>query len=180
MSILDIILVAIFIYAGFNGFRKGLIGQAAGLIALILGIWGAIHFSDYTASLITEHFSVNTKYLPLIAFAVTFAALVVAVHFVGVLAEGILNLAFLGTVNKLLGVVFGVLKTALIFSVILLLLGKVSDRVKIIPDSFGNNSILYGPIKRIAPAIFPYLNFDEIKSNIEETFSSPEENKTEV
>jgi membrane protein required for colicin V production len=170
MSLLDIILIAVFIFAGFNGYRKGLIGQAAGLAGLLLGIWGAIHFSDYTAGLMTEHLNITTKYLPLIAFAITFVVIVIAVHFIGSLVEGIINLAFLGIANKLLGVVFGVLKTALILSVILLLLGKVSDRVRVIPDDFGANSLLFGPVKRLAPSIFPYLNFDELKEKVEETF----------
>lgn len=175
MSILDIILLILFIFAGFNGYKKGFIGQAAGLAGLLIGIWGAIHFSDFTADLITEHLSFNSQYLPLIAFAVTFAALVVAVHFVGLLAENIIKLAFLGLANKLLGVVFGVLKTALILSVVLLLLGKVSNRVKIIPDDFGSNSLFYGPVERLAPTIFPYLNFDEIKNTIEESFKTKED-----
>ncbi|HCY01338.1 MAG TPA: colicin V production protein [Bacteroidales bacterium] len=176
MSILDIILLAFFIYAGFKGFRKGFIRQAAGLVGLIIGIWGAIRFSEFTAGLLTEHFSITTKYLPLIAFAITFAALVIAIHFIGVLLEGIGNLVFLGLVNKLLGTLFGILKTALIFSVILLLISKVSDRVKIIPDDFGQDSILYNPIKKIAPSIYPYLKFDEIKGTLEDTFTQDKDN----
>ncbi len=167
MSILDIILIALFIFAGFNGYKKGLIGQAASLVGLILGIWGAIHFSEITANFLREQFSFTTQYLSLIAFAITFVGILVAVHFVGVLAEGIVSLAFLGIVNSLLGVVFAVLKTALILSIILLLLGKVSDRVSIIPNNFGEKSLFYGPIERLAPRIFPYLNFDEIKDNFE-------------
>jgi membrane protein required for colicin V production len=175
MSVLDIILLVLFIFAGFNGYKKGFIGQAAGLAGLLVGIWGAIHFSDYTAKLLAEHLSLTSQYMPLIAFAVTFAALVVAVHFVGVLAENVIKLAFLGMANTILGVIFGVLKTALILSVILLLVGKVSDRIKIIPDNFGENSLFYGPVERLAPSIFPYLNFEEIKSTIEETFTSKSE-----
>ncbi len=180
MSILDIILLAFFAYAGFKGFRKGFIVQAAGLVGLILGIWGAIHFSDYTAGLLTEHFSITTKYLPLIAFAITFAALVVAVHFIGILVEGIVNIALLGIVNKLLGIILGILKMALIISVILLLLEKISDKVKIIPDDFEQKSFLYNPIKRIVPSIYPYLNFDEIKGTLKNTIIQSEGNKAEV
>jgi membrane protein required for colicin V production len=171
MSILDIILVGLFILAGFNGFRKGFIRQAAELAGLIIGIWGAILFSSYTANILIESFSLKTQYLPLIAFAITFAVLVIAVHFVGVLAEKICDLTFLGLANSVLGVVFGVLKTALILSVVLLLLGKVSHKFKILPDNFGEKSLFYTPIERLAPTIFPYLNFDEIKSTLEETFT---------
>jgi membrane protein required for colicin V production len=172
MSILDIVLIGLFILAGFSGYRKGLVGQAAGLIGLILGIWGAIHFSDFTANFLSTKLSITTQYLPMIAFAVTFTVLLVGVHFVGVIAEKIMDLAFLGLANSLLGVVFGVLKTALILSVILLLLGKISHKVKIIPDNFGEKSLLYKPIERLAPTIFPYLNFDEIKCKVEETFTT--------
>ena len=171
MTILDLILLALFIYSGFEGFRKGVIRQATGLAGLLVGIWGAIHFSDFTAGFLTEHFNLTSQYLSMIAFAITFVGIVIGVHFLGLLVEGIINLAFLGLANSILGVIFGVLKTALILSVILLLLGKVSHKVRIIPDNFGEKSLLYGPIERLAPSIFPYLNFEEIKSTIEETFT---------
>jgi membrane protein required for colicin V production len=84
--------------------------------------------------------------------------------------EGVFKLAFLGIVNSLLGVVFGVLKTALILSVILVLLGSISHRIKVIPDDFGSNSLFYGPVKRLAPSIFPYLKFEELKQSVESKF----------
>jgi len=169
MSTIDLILLAIFIFSGFRGYKKGFIGQVAALAGLLLGIWGAIHFSDLTARFLAEQFSLTTPYLSLIAFSVTFAGILVGVHFFGVLVESIFKLAFLGLVNKLLGVVFAVLKTALILSIILLLIGKVRDRIKIIPNNFGEKSLLFGPIERFAPQIFPYLKFDQIKDNIEKS-----------
>jgi len=175
MSIIDLVLVGLFILAGFNGYKKGFIGQAAGLAGLVLGIWGAIHFSDLTANFLKEQFSFNSNYLPLISFAVTFVAILIAVHFIGALVEGVFKLAFLGIINSLLGVVFGVLKTALILSVILVLLGNISHRIKVIPDDFGSNSLFYNPIKKLAPSIFPYLNFEELKESIESKFTPTEE-----
>ena len=171
MTILDIVLLVVFIFAGFNGYKKGLIAQAAGLVGLLLGIWGAIHFSDFTANFMIEQWSFNSPYLSLISFAITFVVILVGVYFIGKITEGIVTLAFLGIINKLLGVAFGVLKTALIFSVILLLLGKLSSRVKIIPDNFGEDSFLYEPVERLAPSIFPYLNFNEIKGKVEDAFT---------
>jgi hypothetical protein len=56
----------------------------------------------------------------------------------------------------------------------------VSDRVRIIPDNFGENSLLYGPVERLAPSIFPYLNFEEIKEKVEETFTVHKEKDIEV
>ncbi len=170
MVILDIILLGILIVAGFIGIRKGFIGQATKLIGLILGIWGAIHFSDFTARLIADHFTVNTKYLSLIAFAITFTALLVGIHFLGIIVEKLVNLTPLGIVNKVLGAVFGILQMALIISVILILLENLNQRFKLIPNDFGEKSILYNPIKSIAPTIYPYLRFEELKATFEDTF----------
>jgi len=175
MSILDLVLLGLFLIAGFNGYRKGLIGQAASLAGLILGIWGAIHFSDFTANFLTENFSMNSKYLSLISFGITFAIILVAAHLIGFLVEKIFDLAFLGIVNSLLGVVFGVLKTALIISVLIVLLSGASTKLKIIPDDFGSNSLLYGPVKRLAPSIFPYLNFNELKETIQTKINTVKE-----
>lgn len=170
MSILDIILLIVLIYAGFNGFRKGLIAQAAKLAALIVGIWGAIRFSDFTANLIAKHFTVNAQYLSLLAFAITFIALVVGVHFLGIVLEKVLKLALLGIVNKLLGMVLGFLKMALIASVILIIVDNLNVKLKFMPEGYGEKSFLYEPVKKIAPAIYPYLKFDEIRATLEETF----------
>lgn len=170
MIIIDIILVAIFIFAGFRGYQKGFVIQLASLVGLILGIWGAIKFSDYTAGLLTEHFHLTTQYLPLIAFAVTFTAIVIAIHFIGKAIEGVFDLAMLGFANSILGVVFGVLKTAFILSVFLVIIEKADTKINILPKDIAEKSIFYRPIERLAPSIFPDLNFDEIKTKLKETF----------
>jgi len=171
MSLIDIILIAIFIIAGFSGYQKGFVSQFASLAGLLLGIWGAIKFSDYTAGLMSEHLHISTEYLPLIAFAVTFAIIVIVIHFLGNFVEGVFELAFLGFANSILGVIFGVLKTAFILSVILVIMEKADTKINVLPKDISEKSLFYHPIARLAPSIFPDLNFDEIKSKIKETFN---------
>lgn len=170
MIIVDFILVAVFVLAGFAGYKKGFVGELASLAGLLLGIWGAIKFSDYTVGLLREHLNMTTEYLPIIAFAITFAFIVIVVHFLGKIVEGIFEMAFLGFANSILGVVFGVLKMAFILSVILVIIEKSSPRYQILPKDIAEKSIFYRPISRLAPSIFPDLNFDEIKTKIKETF----------
>lgn len=171
MIIVDIILVAVFIIAGFAGYKKGFVGELASLAGLLLGIWGAIKFSDYTANLLKEHLNMTTEYLPLIAFAITFVVIVIAVHFLGKIVEGIFEMAFLGFANSILGVVFGVLKTAFILSVVLVILEKADIKMNFLPKDIAEKSLFYKPIQRLAPSIFPDLNFDEIKTKLKETFN---------
>lgn len=169
MSFIDIILIAIFIFAGFRGYQKGFVIQLASLAGLLLGIWGAIKFSDFTAGLLTEHLHITTVYLPLIAFAITFMVIVVGVHLIGKAVEGVFEMAFLGFANSILGVIFGVLKTAFILSVILVIIEKADTKVNVLPKDISEKSLFYRPIARLAPSIFPYLNFVEIKDKIKET-----------
>jgi membrane protein required for colicin V production len=176
MIFIDIILVAVFILAGFAGYKKGFVGELASLAALLLGIWGAIKFSDYTAGLLTEHLHLTTAYLPLIAFAITFFIIVIAVHFIGKIVEGIFEMAFLGFANSILGVVFGVLKTAFILSVVLVILEKADVKMNFLPKDIAEKSLFYRPIQRLAPSIFPDLNFDEIKTKLKETFEPIKKN----
>lgn len=170
MSFIDIILIVLFILAGFHGYQKGFVNQLASFVGLILGIWCAIKFSDYTAGILTEHLHLTTEYLPLIAFAVTFLIVVIVVHFIGNLVDGLFELAFLGFANSILGVVFGVLKTAFILSVILIIMEKADTKINVLPKDIAEKSLFYRPIAHLAPSIFPDLNFDEIKTKLKETF----------
>lgn len=169
MSFIDIVLIAIFIFAGFQGYQKGFVSQLASLAGLLLGIWGAIKFSDYTASLMLEHLHITTQYLPLIAFAVTFGIIVIGVYFLGNIVEELFELAFLGFANSILGVIFGVLKTAFILSVLIVIMEKADVKFNVLPKDISEKSLFYRPIERLAPSIFPDLNFDEIKTKLKAT-----------
>ena len=60
----------------------------------------------------------------------------------------------MGWINKLLGAVFGLLKMALICSVILIVLERMS--IDIAPSkSDDDKSILYQPVYNLAPMLFP-------------------------
>ena len=74
----------------------------------------------------------------------------------------------LGIVNRLLGVLFSVLKIAFIVSIILVLINKADNKYNFIPDETKENSLLYKPLSNFAPMIFPYLNFEKIKEKFEE------------
>ena len=52
MSIIDIVLAALLLFGFIRGLFKGLFVEIASLVALVLGIYGAIHFSYFAADLI--------------------------------------------------------------------------------------------------------------------------------
>ena len=83
MNYLDIIIAIVLFLFGFKGYRKGLIIEVVTLLAFGVGIYGAMHFSDFTAAHLQEVIEINPKYLNTIAFVLTFVLLVIVVNLIG-------------------------------------------------------------------------------------------------
>lgn len=168
MNTVDLVFAILLLWAAYRGFTKGFIVQLATLAALLLGILGAVMFSDFTSGLIIKKFEVSGQYLPILSFAVTFIVIVIAVHLLAKALNKLIDAIALGIVNRLLGVLFSLLKTAFIVSIVLVLINKLDNKYNFIPDKTKEESLLYKPLSNFAPMIFPYLNFDKIKEKIEE------------
>ena len=169
MNYLDIILAIPLLWAVYKGFTKGLIFSVASLLALILGIYGAIHFSFVTECYIQKWFHPGEKYLAFISFGSTFVLIVIIVHLVAWAIDRLVKAVALGIVNRLAGVVFNVVKMAFILSVILSLVNYLNSFSHFLPEKDQEESLLYKPVSGFAPAVFPYLKFDEIKHRLENT-----------
>ena len=49
MAIIDIILGALILYGLIKGLSKGFFVEVTSLLALLVGVYGAVHFSNYAA-----------------------------------------------------------------------------------------------------------------------------------
>ncbi len=157
MNYIDIILGLLLIFSIIGGFKKGLVAEVATLAALILGIWGAIHFSGITTELLIRYFNLQTDYLNIISFIVTFVVIVILVHIVGNVISNMVDTAGLSIVNKLGGMVFGLLRAILVLSILLIVIDKIDNNVQFIPEKTKESSTMYEPIKNVAPSIFPFI-----------------------
>ncbi|MCK4629970.1 MAG: CvpA family protein [Bacteroidales bacterium] len=168
MNYIDLIIAIPLVWGIFVGFKNGLIIEVASLAALLLGIFGAIHFSDLTANFLVTKLNITTQYINLIAFAVTFVGIVILVHLLAKMVDKLVKAVALGFVNRLLGMVFGLVKYAFIISIILVIINAVNRNMTFISKEKIENSILYKPLSDFAPGIFPYLDFQEIKKDIKD------------
>ena len=157
MNLLDIILGIILIFSFFQGTKKGLFVTLASLIGLVLGIIGAIYFSDYAANYINEWFSWNKQTTSFVAIAVTFIAIVIIVNWAGKFLTKIVDFAFLGVFNKILGGIFNMIISAFIVSVIFMFFNEWNATEYVISEEKKNNSYLYEPIANLAPLVLPDL-----------------------
>lgn len=157
MNYIDIIIGILLLLAAINGFRKGFVVEVVSLLALILGIWGAIRFSYIAADLLTKYFDLTSRYLGIISFIITFIAIVVLVHLVGKVAENFIKVAQLNFINRLAGFLFGLIKSAVILSIVLMVLDAIDKAFPIIPQEAKENSRVYEPVSNLMPSIFPFV-----------------------
>ena len=168
MSIIDIVLGALLLFGLIRGAMKGLFVEIASLVALVLGVYGAIHFSGFAAEFLESKVDWNEKTINIVAFAITFVIIVLAISLAGKALTKLADFAALGIINKLAGGVFGALKIGLILSILLIVFNKLNNTLPFMEQKDLEESILYKPVKSLAPMIFPNL----IKSETEEV---PEE-----
>jgi membrane protein required for colicin V production len=169
MNYIDIIILIAFAWAAYRGITKGFIIMAASLLALILGIWGAVRFSDFTSALLVERLNIQTKYLSLISFTLTFIAIVICILLLGRLFDRLANAVALGLVNRIAGLIFSLAKTAFILSILLVVLNAIDKQVPFIPEEHKQGSFFYDPLSKLAPAVFPYLNFETVHEDDQES-----------
>lgn len=175
MNWIDLVIVIILVGSMITGFINGLIREAASLAALILGIWGAIKFTGFTAEKLYDFFDMTGHYVGIIAFLVTFGIIVVVIHFIGLLADKLADVANLGFVNRLLGIVFGLFKSVLIMSVFFVILNAIDARRPFLPKRTIEGSALYNPISDIAPVIFPIIGEGGFKRSFDRFKKKPDD-----
>ena len=164
MGVLDIILAALLLFGLVRGFMKGLFVEVASLVALVAGVYGAIHFSNFAAEFLQSRFDWSEKTINITAFAITFVIIILAISLAGKALTKIADFAALGILNKLLGGVFGALKIGLILSVLLIVFDKMNRTIPFVDKADLEDSVLYKPVKSLAPMVFPSI----IKSEEEE------------
>lgn len=161
MNYIDIILAILLLWGLIRGYSKGLFVSLASLVALIAGIYIAVHFSDIAGGYLSQYVDWQDGAMKLAAFAITFITIVILVSLAGKLLTKIADFAHLGILNKLLGAAFSALKFAFIASVVIMFLDAGNRTLNVIPQETLNSSILYPPVRKFAPMVLPSILNEE-------------------
>ncbi len=167
MNWIDIIILITLGVSLFSGFSHGFIKELASFAALILGIWGAIKFSSFTAVKLYEWFDMTGELVGLASFIITFLAIVVIVNFIGTAIDKVVDAVSLGFLNKILGAVFSVFKSVLILSVVIFILNTIDSHRKFLPEEKIASSRLYAPVGDVAPSLFPIIREGLLKDTFD-------------
>ncbi|SEK93700.1 membrane protein required for colicin V production [Maribacter orientalis] len=154
MGLLDILLGIPLIWGLWKGLKNGLFMEIASIVALIAGIYGAIHFSYITGNYLSEHLEWDERNMSIIAFVITFVLIISIVHLAGNLLTKVANFAMLGLLNKVAGGIFGILKVAILLGAAFIFFDRMDSTFNLLDDETKKQSILYQPIKDIGALIF--------------------------
>ena len=155
MNTFDIVILGLLLFGFLRGLMKGLFAELASLVALIAGIYGAIHFSHFASDFLTNYVDWEEKYISMVAFTTTFIGIVIVISLLGKLLTKAADFASLGFLNKILGGIFGLLKMGMILSVVLIIFDKLYSTIPFTDKNITEDSILFEPTRNLASLLFP-------------------------
>jgi len=157
MNIVDIVLSVILLYGLVRGLFRGFLAELASLVAFVAGIYGAVYFSHNISHYLASITDWDLQLINLFSFAITFILIAFTISWVGKALTKIANLVFLGLINKLLGAAFGIIKVAFITSVIMMFFSSTQESFEIVDRDTLDESVLYVPVRTLAPALIPAI-----------------------
>ncbi len=157
MNFIDVLFLIPIGYAVFKGFKNGFIIEICTLLALLVGLYAGIHFSDGTANFLKTNWEINSTYLPVISFTLTFLAVGALVFFGGKALEKVVDIANLTPLNKFLGVLFALIKVLYLISIFVVLLESYDEKGNFIEEQTKEESLLYEPVKNISLTTIPRI-----------------------
>lgn len=158
MNWIDIIIVIPLLWGLYKGFSRGIIIEAATLIAFGASVWGGIKFHNSFSEWAQNFTGMESEYFPLFSFIILFIGILLIVFGIAKLIQYFVKAASLGFINRLAGGVFGMFKFGLLLSMIIFFLEAINKSIEFIPNEIKTNSLLYSHIQKIAPSVIPGLN----------------------
>lgn len=121
MTLLDLIIWLILIAFLVKGFMKGLIREVCTLLGLVAGGWAGFKYYLFLAGAFTPLIHLPRTVAVVLAFLLIFLVIGLLFYLLGYLLTVILKIMLLGGVNRVGGMLFGLLEGAFILSLVLYL-----------------------------------------------------------
>jgi membrane protein required for colicin V production len=146
---IDVVFLLFMVMAVIKGLRQGFIIAVFSAVAWIIGLAAAIKLSAVVAGYGREHTAISSRWLPVLAFVLVFLAVVIGVRAGAKLIEKAVDLALLGWLNKLAGV----LLYAIIYTIILSVLLFYAVQLHLVATATLSSSVTYPYIRHWGPVV---------------------------
>lgn len=135
MNPFDMLIVVIASFCLIRGIFRGLIKELASIVGVLGGFYAAYTYYPSLQGWFASWVS-GPAYRYVLSFLIIFCAVFLVIGILGVIIKYLLNIAFLGWVDRICGAGFGLIKAVLIVSVLMIALTTFLTRgTPIIRDS---------------------------------------------
>lgn len=120
------------------------------------------------SKLLDGHLPQNPKHAAIVAFILTFIAVVVGITLLAKVFTKIADFSGLGLPNRLLGGLFGCIRMVMVLSVVLHFFVKINSSNTFAEKKTLDESVFYYPVLKVSNTIFPVLEewFAEYKAKV--------------
>jgi membrane protein required for colicin V production len=170
----DVLFLLFMVMAVYKGLRHGLIIAVFSGIAIIIGLAAAIRLSAAVAGWAGANTHLSSRWLPVLAFILVFLAVVIVVRLGARLAEKAVDLALMGWLNKLAGV----LLYAALYTIILSVLLFYAVQLHLVAGKTLSSSVTYSVIRPLGPVVIDEFGkfvpwFEGMFTRLEDFFGRP-------
>ena len=161
---LDIVFLVPLLWGAYSGFKKGLIAQVLGLPSLFAGVWLGVNYQEMVSPFLIE--KVQEKYLSISCFIVLFLSVIILGTITTKIIEKFANFIQLKLINKLVGLILGVLKISSFLVIAVSIIQTWDSQSIMIDQSTKENSLFFPVFNNIGNSILPNLNHNNLLDHI--------------
>ena len=172
MKMLDLIILLPLIYGAYKGYKRGFIMSLFMLLAVIVGLYAAFHFTDVIVDYGKEHFEWSSKYISPITFLSLFLVVGAGVYFGGKVLESVIKLAKLSVLNSIAGALLGLLQWIYFVGSLLLMLISFDQKEKIISKETKQHSFVLPVITAVLHGSIPGVSSSSLFDYYEKQIQS--------
>ena len=178
---IDILFAVILLIAIFKGYTKGFIIAIFSIIAYFIGLAAALKLSATVAAYLQSSMAISGKWLPFISFILVFILVVFLVNLGGKLIEKTFEMAFLGWLNKLGGIILFAVLYTVIFSIFLYYV----EKIHLFDKETLSTSKVYPYVKPWGPAVMDQFGkilpvFKNMFNELENYFENLSDKKSSI
>jgi membrane protein required for colicin V production len=104
-----------------RGLFRGLVKEVSSIFGVLGGFYAAYTYYPHLNNLLS-HLTADIAYRNILSFLIIFCVVLIVINVIGIIIKYLLNIAFLGWIDRVFGLVFGMAKGILIVSVLLIIL----------------------------------------------------------
>lgn len=177
-NIVDIIALGVLALGAFLGYRRGLSGELARLISIVVAFVLALVFYRPVGAWVFEHTRLEPRPAQAVAFAATVVGALAAMVVLRIVLKRVMQVVFEETTDEFGGSVAGLVRTALVVIVFFMMVNTWPHEY--LNEQFGEESVIGRLVLKYAPQVRAKLEDMPVTEKVKEKIRQSKEELSET